>query len=81
MARPAASPPAMPRVVVCDVGAVVGSDLATVDALAQLALVARRRGCRVQLRHASPELRELLALAGLADVVRCAPGSAVEPRR
>jgi anti-anti-sigma regulatory factor len=68
-------------VVVCDVSALAGSDLATVDALAGLALVARRLGCRVRLRHASPELRELLALAGLADVVPCAAGSAVEPRR
>lgn len=81
MAKPAASRPARRRVVVCDVSALVEPDLAMVDALARLALVARRIGCRVQLRYASPQLRELLGLAGLADVVPCAARSGVEPSR
>ena len=50
-------------------------DLALVDALARLQLDARRRGGRLRLRNASDELRGLLELVGLADVL------AVEPRR
>ena len=51
-------------VVVCDVR-LVRPDVVAVDALARLQLTARRRGRRVQLRNASPELRELIAFAGL----------------
>jgi ABC-type transporter Mla MlaB component len=50
-------------------------DAVTVDALAQLQLVARRRGCQVRLRGAGQELRELVAFMGLDDVLR------IEPRR
>ena len=50
-------------------------DLALVDSLARLQLGARRRGGRLRLRNVSPELRGLLELVGLADVL------AVEPRR
>ena len=57
--------------VVCDVGALERPDLGTVDALARVALLARRLGGRVDIRHAAPELRELLALAGLGDIVPC----------
>jgi len=51
------------------VGRVVGrcADLATIDALARFALVARREGGRMQLREVSAELRELLELVGLAE--------------
>ena len=69
-----------PDLVVCDVGVIVDPDLATVDALARLALGARRVGCGLGLRHASPELRNLLALAGLADVLPCGPESVVQVR-
>ena len=55
------------RVAFCDV-ATVPVDAVTVDALARLQLAARRRGCRVRLRHASDELRELVAFMGLEDV-------------
>ncbi len=55
-------------VALCDVRGVV-ADAVTVDALARLQLAARRRGCRVVLRHASGELRELVALMGLDDVL------------
>ena len=61
------------EVVVCDVGAVVRPDAATIHALARLQLTARRRGARIRLARASPELRELLAFAGLADVVPAGP--------
>jgi ABC-type transporter Mla MlaB component len=55
-------------VALCDVES-VDPDAVTVDALARLALGARRNGCQVRLRHASDELRELLAFMGLRDVL------------
>jgi hypothetical protein len=45
------------------------SDAVTVDALAKLQLAARRRGCRITLEHASPELCELVAFMGLTEVL------------
>jgi ABC-type transporter Mla MlaB component len=53
----------------CDVAGVL-ADAVAVDALARLALAARRAGCEVRLRGASPELLSLVALMGLADVLR-----------
>ena len=53
---------------VCDVRG-VDPDAVTIDALARLQLAARRHGCRVRLRHASSELRDLVAFMGLADVL------------
>ena len=68
--------------IVLDVSALVGPDLATVDALARMALVARRRDCGIEVRYAAAELRELLAFAGLTGVLPCAAerraGSGVE---
>ncbi|MFF8915308.1 STAS domain-containing protein [Streptomyces sp. NPDC015032] len=61
----------------CDVGGVAQVDLALVEAIARLGLVARRAGGRrLRLRKAPPELRSLLDLVGLADVVdvRCVAG-------
>jgi ABC-type transporter Mla MlaB component len=55
-------------VALCDVRG-VEPDAVTVDALARLQLAARRHGCTVRLRHASGELRELLAFMGLAEVL------------
>ena len=52
--------------------------MATVDALARLALRARRMGCAVSLRDASTEILELVGLAGLGEVLPCAPGSGLE---
>jgi ABC-type transporter Mla MlaB component len=52
----------------CDVSG-VAPDAVTVDALARLQLGASRNGCRVRLRNASPELLEVVALMGLADVL------------
>jgi ABC-type transporter Mla MlaB component len=54
--------------VVCDV-ACARADVVTVEALARLQLAARRHGCRVTLRHASDELRQLIAFMGLRDVL------------
>lgn len=54
----------------CDVGGVVHPDLALVEAVARLGLVARRAGVReLRLRNAPPELRSLLDLVGLAGAV------------
>jgi hypothetical protein len=66
--------------VVCDVGA-LHADFAAVDAVARLAVGAGRLGTRILLRDAPPALRELLALAGLADVIARDPESGVDPRR
>ena len=58
------------EIVVCDVGALDRPDAVTIDALARLQLTARRLGCRLRLRHASPELRELVAFMGLRRSLR-----------
>ncbi|MEO8897302.1 MAG: hypothetical protein ABI352_06915 [Candidatus Dormibacter sp.] len=50
---------------VCD----VDPDAVTVDALARLQLAAHRHGCQVRLCGASDELRDLVALVGLEDVL------------
>ena len=55
-------------VAVCDVSG-IDPDAVTVDALARLQLAARRYGCRVHLRNAGDELRELVAFMGLRDVL------------
>jgi len=64
-----------PTTIVCDVGALVKPDVGTIDALARFQLAAQRFGCEIRLRHASAELKELVAWIGLVDVLR------VEPRR
>jgi ABC-type transporter Mla MlaB component len=43
--------------------------MAVVDQLARLQLEARRLGCSIRVRHACAELRELIELSGLDDVV------------
>ncbi len=45
------------------------ADAVTVDALAQLQLVARRRGCQVTLVGCTAELRDLVAFMGLQNVL------------
>jgi len=57
------------RTIVCDV-AHLAADGEALDALARLQLHAGRRGHEIRLRHASRELRQLLELAGLGDVLR-----------
>jgi ABC-type transporter Mla MlaB component len=56
----------------CEVAG-VDADAVAVDALARLALAARRRGCGVRLCGASEELLALVAFVGLADVLREGP--------
>lgn len=55
-------------VVLCDVRD-ASADAVTVDALARLQLAARRSGCQVRLRHTSAELRALMRLMGLHEVL------------
>jgi ABC-type transporter Mla MlaB component len=57
--------------VICDVAAVIGPDAVAVDALARFQLTARRLGCRVLVRHAGDDLRNLVALMGLSDILPC----------
>lgn len=40
-----------------------------IDALCRMQLDARRLGCTIRVHDACPELRELIGLAGLADVL------------
>jgi ABC-type transporter Mla MlaB component len=55
-------------VALCDVRG-VAVDAVAIDALARLQLAARRHGCQIRLRGASAELRDLLNLMGLRDVL------------
>jgi len=68
-----------PGTVVCDVGG-LAADAEAVDVLARLQLAARRLGVEIRLRHASSELLELIAFAGLRDVLRAEPGRQPEER-
>jgi len=52
----------------CDCGEIADPDVGTVDALARMALAARRGGSRLELLDACPDLRELLWLVGLAEL-------------
>jgi ABC-type transporter Mla MlaB component len=52
----------------CEVAG-VAADAVAVDALARLALAARRQRAQVRLCGASEELRELVAFMGLAEVL------------
>jgi len=72
-------------VLVCDVRAIGDPGLATVDALARVQLTAARLGRRTVLFNVSPELRQLLDLAGLSDALPSAAaqdgGVAGNPKR
>ncbi len=66
---------------ICDVGGLDRPDAVAVEALARLQLTARRRGHRLWLRRASPELLALLALTGLAGVLPVEPRRQAEQRK
>jgi anti-anti-sigma regulatory factor len=53
---------------VLDVSA-LAPDAGTIDALARLQLQARRQGLEIRLTEVPGELRELLGLCGLGDVL------------
>ncbi|HYN32923.1 MAG TPA: hypothetical protein VES40_09875 [Ilumatobacteraceae bacterium] len=53
-------------------------DLQAVDELCRLVVAARRLGCDVHLTGVDPDLRALLDLAGVADLIcGCPAGEAV----
>jgi len=56
-----------PRVV-CDMAEFSRPDAVAIDALGRLQLAVRRRDKTIELQNASTELRDLLAMVGLADV-------------
>jgi anti-anti-sigma regulatory factor len=60
--------PTAPVTVTVDVGR-LGVDIAAVDWLARLALLTRRHDGRLVLRDVSAELRDLIELAGLDEVL------------
>lgn len=68
------------NVLVIDVSEVVDPDVSTVDAMAQLHLLARRFGCEPRFQKASNELQELVALVGLSEVLRVEPCGQPEQR-
>jgi hypothetical protein len=55
--------------IVCDVANSAAPDLATVAALARLALELRRLGFELRLRSVPRELCELIELAGVGDLL------------
>ena len=55
--------------VLCDVRDLTDADLGTVDALARLSLAAGRAGTRLHLVGVPAGLRDLLALAGLSELL------------
>lgn len=57
-----------------------GSDLRTIDALARLHLAVGRAGARLEVVGAGADLRALLALTGLADVLALAAPAPSGPR-
>ena len=68
-----------PSMLVCDVRA-LASDALAIDALARLQLAARRIGLEIKVRNASAELRGLVELVGLTEVLRVEPGREPEER-
>lgn len=57
----------------CELDERVAADAVAIDALARLALAARRHGVPVCLSGASDEMLALVALIGLAEVLRVEP--------
>lgn len=68
------------ELLLCEVGG-IDADAVAVDALARLALAARRSQCEVRLRGASPELLGLVELIGLGEVLRCESSALGDWRR
>jgi ABC-type transporter Mla MlaB component len=55
---------------VCIDASELNADIASVDVLARLALLVHRFDCELRLQNPSPELIELIQLAGLTEVLR-----------
>jgi hypothetical protein len=56
------------RPIVCDVSA-LAADAGAIDGLARLQLLAKRQGLEIRFREVPDELRELLGLCGLGEVL------------
>jgi hypothetical protein len=67
-------------VIPCDVAWVGRADVHVVDALARLQLAAKRRGRRLVLQNAPPDLADLVGLMGLAGVLGVEPWRQAEQR-
>jgi ABC-type transporter Mla MlaB component len=63
---------------ICDVSAVVEPDAAALEALARLHLTAARLGRSMELHHPCRKLTDILALAGLSDVLKVSAGLRLE---
>ena len=63
------------RVIVCDASALGKVDLSTIDRLARLQLAALVLERAIRVAGAPPELREVIALVGLAEVLPCFPSA------
>ena len=61
-------------VVICDAHALTDPDAVAIDVVARLHLTAKRVGRELQLRDACSELQELIALAGLSEVLSVVEG-------
>lgn len=57
------------------------AELAMVERLARMQLVAREHGFRMRLHNASPELIRLLELCGLCEAFGLPVGGRLDPRR
>jgi anti-anti-sigma regulatory factor len=58
-----------PVLITCDLSALGPPDAEMLDALLRLHLAAQRMGGSLRLRNVCPQLRDLLALAGLDDLI------------
>jgi hypothetical protein len=67
-------------VVLCELGPTLDPDLVTIDALARLQLTATRFGRRIRFRPASAELRTVVDLTGLRELLRVEAGREPEER-
>jgi ABC-type transporter Mla MlaB component len=66
-------------VLICDLQRVTEPDVTVIEALARMQLTARRLGRSIELRHACPQVQELVRLAGLADVLPVTVELPVDP--
>jgi ABC-type transporter Mla MlaB component len=73
--------PTQRSIVVVDVGGLAEPDPAILDALVRFQLTAQRLGASIRLENACPVLVDLLALAGLSDVLPVICASGVEMDR
>lgn len=55
--------------IVCDLRALATADVGSIEAIARLQLIARRLGGQVRVRRASDDVRELIDLIGLSEIL------------